>query len=91
VHAPFFFIGSLFYEKRGNLAFTIILHVAYNLIVYVLETKAFDAFWEAVSHEKNGFITYRPLGLLLLGIMMAASVLYFGIVTKKRSEGEIKE
>lgn len=82
----FFFLGSIFYEERGNLAFTIILHVAYNLVVYVLDTKAFDAFWEAVSYEKNGFITYRPLGLLVLGTLMAASILYFCIVTKKRRE-----
>jgi len=73
----FFALSSVFYEWKRNLAFTVVLHIVYNLVVYILEAKAFDAFWEAVSRTENGFIIYRPMGLLILGVTAVAAAIYF--------------
>lgn len=79
----FFVISSVFYERESNLAYTIILHIFYNLVVYVMDAKMFDPFWEIASRTNNGFIIYRPLGLLLLLILAVISIVYFSFYSKE--------
>ena len=72
-----FLFVSVYYLRTGNLLFTIIWHVSYNLILYIMESKVFDEFWNSIYYVENGFIIYRPVGLVGLIILSIAGILYY--------------
>lgn len=84
-----FIFVSVYYLRTGNLLFTILWHVLYNLITYVMDGRVFDTFWSSIYYVKDGFIIYRPVGLTGLIIMALTGILYYYLCVYQKSNKKL--